>query len=213
MPQAPARPPRPSADGTGDGFPTVPELLRALRLLQIPVDQERLALRALGPERQRSVLFALLATWAEVYVWSWRAQGDTTDTSTHHAILATADQQVAPGSRVVLQNLIKVRSERMHAAGFQAGEEPDPFNLGGVICALTRAAGRSADAWTWPYSPEATQVLGPLAGSADRGAGTVPALRLAPDIEFLRAARKEALAALEEIDTVLAVHPDAASPE
>ena len=53
-------PTHPSTNRVRDGVPTVPELLRALRLLQVPVDQEAIGLAAMSEERRRTTLLALL---------------------------------------------------------------------------------------------------------------------------------------------------------
>ncbi len=184
-----------------DGLPTVPELLRAMRLLQIPFAPEKV--RALPLERQRTFLLALLGSWAEAYLYTQRAE-DELEADEFHAVVAASDEIVARGDRRILLHLVQQRVERAHAAAHEAAQEPDPFSVGAPLTALLRAAGAVNEAWASPYrGGPMGELFGFLEGITNEEAGTHTVLRLPPSPELLRAARDGAAEAIGQLDAAL----------
>jgi len=78
-----------------DGVPTPTELREAIRLLQIPLNEDRLGLAVMTPERQVTCLLAVLASWITAYQFVHDIETDPLTPQQLHALVSSATAEVA----------------------------------------------------------------------------------------------------------------------
>jgi hypothetical protein len=83
--------------GIRDGVPTADEIRQAAKLLQIPLNEERMGIEAMTPERQVTCLLAVLSAWITAYEFVHDIETDRLTPEEMQMLVASATAEVTDG--------------------------------------------------------------------------------------------------------------------
>lgn len=132
-----------------DGQPTVSEIRAALSLLQIPVDESDMHLGEATPERQVTMLLAVLMAWTTAYQLVQESEYDPVDADILEQLIGTVEHQVSGGNPAAAMNCAVWHVQWSAFIANQIGRSylDDPLSPATAIVHLLRSVGALFLSW------------------------------------------------------------------
>lgn len=132
-----------------DGLPTLNEIRAALHALQVPVDESEIHLAEATPERQVTMLLAMLMAWTTVYQLVQDAEHDPLDADVLELMIGTVEHQVSGGDPAAAMNCAVWHLQWAGFIANQIGSSylDDPLSPMSAIVHLIRSAGALFMSW------------------------------------------------------------------
>lgn len=141
--------PVPVPERIRDGVPTVDEIRTACRLLQIPLDEDGMGLENMTPERQVTVLLAILSAWIVAYEFTHDLVADRLTPEEMAVLISSAQAEVTDGVAAASMNAAIWHIQWAGYIVTEIGRDgmDNPSSPASALHALLQAAALALTSW------------------------------------------------------------------